>query len=187
MSRSSPRKRASWRRFWRHSFWARVLLLSFASGVSGVFVGALTGLWNWVSGDFFYSWWYWVGFTAPINGLWMMFLGFLVGALVLSTVAPASSRWSASRQRRFALGMKTRLLLPVAASLIITSLVASFAWIIRHRGLSSTTSDLGNVLGYLQMATLLFSCCLFSTFLARFSRHPRHKKQRHAERLLPLD
>lgn len=117
----------------------------------------------------------------------MMFLGFLVGALVLSAIAPASSRWSASRKRRFALGMKTRLFLPVVASLIITSLVASFVWIIRHSGLSSITSDLGNVLGYTQMVTLLFASCLFSTFLARFSRHPRHKKQPGAERLLPLD
>lgn len=182
-------KGALGRRFWRHSFLARVLLLSLASGAGGFFVGALIGLSNWISAGPFHSWWYWVGFTAPVNGVWMMLLGFPVGLIVFALTAAASSRWSMSRKRRFARGLKTRLFLPLALSLVVTSLAASLFWIAWHRGFSSSAFNFGNVLGTVEMATLAFSSCAFALLLARSSKtkRPRRKTQVLAERVLPLD
>ena len=188
MSPSSPPKRPSWRRFWRHSFLARVLCLGLSSGVGGFFVGGLIGLSNWISSgpNPFYPWWYWVGFTAPINALWMMFLGFVVGLILFGTGALASSRWSASHKRRFARGTRTRLFLPLIGSLIAFPSLALLAWFVRYRPLTLTSSDVGNVLMNTQIATVVLASCLFSALLVFSSKHRRRKKQVLVERLLPL-
>jgi len=187
MSPSLRRRHTKWRHFWRHSFLARVLSLGLSSGTGGLFVGGFIGLSNWISSGPFHPWWYWVGFTAIIVGLWAMFLGFVIGLILFSGVALASSRWSASRKRRFARGMKTRVFLPLAGSIILTSLAVAMMWIIQYHGLSLVTYDLGNILRDVEMIILAFSSCLFIGLLVFSSKHPRRKNQVRAERLLPLD
>lgn len=192
---SRPR-RSSWRRFWRHSFLARVLLFALSSGIGGAFVGALIGFANSQSvplyrlgsgGLYPEPWWMTVLFCTFANGVWMVIFGLVIGLGVFAAVGLASSRWSASRKRRFARGLKTRLLFPVTCSLIISSVLATFLWVGWQGGFTSKTSDLGDVIEYTALSTLALASCLFAVLLAHFAKtkQPRRQTQPQTERLLP--
>ncbi len=185
----SSRHNRSWRRFWRHRFLGRVFGLALSSGVGGFFVGALIGVANWRSPGSTQSWWYWVGFTAPVNGIWMMIFGLLIGLTLFTAVGLGSGRWSASRKARFSQKMTLRLFVPIAGSVAFTSLGAMFYWSIRNGGFTSSAPDLGDLLANTELATLPLASCLFLVLLARASQFKprRFKKPLQEERLLPLD
>jgi len=186
---SSPSKHSAWRHFWRRSFLGRVFGLALTSGAGGFFVGGLIGAANRISSGPYYSWWYWMGFTTVANGIWMMILGLLMGLLVFTVVKGAGSAWSASRKRRFARAIPEGILLPLFLSHILIPSFAGLMWVAWHRGFTSSTSDLGNTLGYSEMATLFGSTCIFVWLLARSSKTKplRHKPATQQYRLLPLD
>lgn len=189
-------KRSSWRRFWRHSFLGRVFLFALSSGIGGAFVGALIGFGNWQSGPIYRlgsgglypePWWMTALFCTLMNGTWMMIFGLALGLPVFGAIGLATSRWSASRKRRFTRGLKRRLFFPVTLSLIISSVLATSIWVVWQRGFSSPTSDLGDVLLHTELSTLALATCLFTLLLAQSSKTKpsRRKTQPQTERLLP--
>ena len=184
-TREIPRARR--RSFWTFHHLGRALSLAAASSAGGCWVGALIGLANWIStGNSIEPWWHWVAFTALYGAIWMVVFGMIVGLPLFAALAAWSARWSARRRWRFADAFPTRVLLPLTASLIFTSLLASALWIARVGGLTSATSDWGDVLFRTELATLAAASLIFTASLARFARQPRPARARLESRLLPL-
>lgn len=186
-------KRSSLRRFWRHNFLGRVLLLALSSGVGGFLVGGLAGVAS-SSGSLLVlasnkGWWAGLAVVSSVWGIEMMLLGFLVGVVVFAGVGRSSSQWSASHKGRFARGMKARVFLPLLSSLIAIPFLAALFWTVWQQSFVRPLPVLALVLFSAQMATVPLATGLFVWLLARSSQtsRPRQKTPVRAERLLPLD
>ena len=183
MSNSLPLARS---RFWNDSWLGRALKLTAANALGGAWVGALIGFSNWSSlrGNTLQPWWEWTAFTALYSALWMAIPGFLLGAAISLAVALVSARWNARRKWRFARAFDLCVLLPIFVSFVFTSLIAVG---MKTLDLISPAADFGNILGYIELITLVAANLFFTVLLAIVSRRPLRRTPRASSRLLPAN
>ncbi len=121
--------------------------------------------------------------TALYNAIWMGIFGLCVGVPLFLGVAALGARWSARRRWRYAHSFNRYLLLPLIVSLVLTSDIATFGWLV---GFIPRAADLGDILVRTEIAILAASSLIFATTLGVLTRRPRKRVMRVTSRLLPV-